>query len=60
MVSQDWGRTWRTMFRAPVANFTPAYIGGCHETRRLHGDWVVIDQDLGRVPEPAYAWRRLG
>jgi len=24
------------------------------------GDWVVIDQDLGRVPEPAYAWRRLG
>lgn len=60
MVSQDWGRTWRTMFRAPVSSFTPANIGGCHETRRLHGDWVVIDQELGRVPEPAYAWRRLG
>lgn len=60
MASQDWGRTWRTIYRSKLSAFTPAYIGGCHETRRLHGDWVVVDQDLGRVPEPAYAWRRLG
>lgn len=58
-VSQDWGRTWRTVWRAPATVLRVGNIAGCYDTRRLHGDNVLITQadSLGYA---AHVWRRIG
>ncbi|GIV22088.1 MAG: hypothetical protein KatS3mg023_3839 [Armatimonadota bacterium] len=59
MASLDWGKSWRTVFRAPLGTFTPAFIGGCHETRRLHGEHIIIDQGALYPTSPAWVWMRF-
>ena len=59
VASLDWGLTWRTIYRGRSSTFHPAHIAGCHETRRIHGDWIVVDQHIGVQPRPGWAWRRL-
>ena len=58
-VSLDWGETWRIVYKAKNSVFQPRWIAGCHETRRLHGPWVFIDQGLDRPYTPGWTWRRF-
>ena len=58
-VSLDWGETWRLVHKHLNSVFQPRWIAGCHETRRLHGKWILIDQMPERADHAAWVWERF-